>query len=549
MPERRRYKRRFVNLPASIGVVGQEGHSGQMKQFLNCRILNVSEGGVCVELQQTDRESPQSLLFNMNGKQIEVSVPKIFGGHITQGNVVWASQGTSTRVGVKLNYPDPIVRNLIHSYVARPHAAKYTLGLYKVAWERTTLSSLFGLVRDLLVFCFPFRIPRGLVSLLYGVDPKFAFYVHPRRREDILISLPFLKYLFGILPSKWLLAAVSAWPPFVVGHIVHPQCSGLIVGSQQMPDSLMRNVKCSIRKARSTVRFVGKLCPPGSVLGLGAWWPIVTRRGEVLKADGKRHNVQITNGHCGTLISIHLMIQKISRISGVKLTDLRVGIIGVGKMGQNVAAVLNGKVGTILLSEVNQKRLDSVVSKLRQAATQSVIETIRVTPREPKSLRALLEQSHLSVCTTSNVGKVLTDDSLPEKFVVIDDSRPEAFYRGDPSSGRIVLEGGLMKLRGVRINYDFGFGIGEDIFGCLAESYLLASDAEGVLKPSIGNVDLDNFWKMIQFCEQKQIEVGDFRAGAFLVGDAVIADVVRNRHLEITGARPPFGIPAWRSIL
>ena len=45
-----------------------------------------------------------------------------------------------------------------------------------------------------------------------------------------------------------------------------------------------------------------------------------------------------------------------------------------------------------------------------------------------------------------------------------------------------------MKIKGVKQKYDFGFGIGENVFGCLSESYLLAADKTNNLKPTLGDV-------------------------------------------------------------
>lgn len=541
--DRRKSKRKSVSLQAKVSILLKQDLS-EKRSTLNAHVDNIGADGLRVVFTQLDRNSDRDILRDMHENRVEISIPSVLGVDLLAGKIAWVSLADGPpQAGIRLDSTNPRIRELLHHYLSRPNATKYTVGLYKTAWQRRLFPSLFSLLRDMVVFLVPLRVPQPLVKLLYGTQPRFAFYVHPRRKEDVFISLPFLNYLRNILPVKWLVALASALPPFVVGYVVHPNQTGVIIGTQQTPAELLGNVKRSIKKARAAVRFAAKICPPGSILGLGAWWPIVTRRGLALKSAGERYGVTITNGHCGTLVSIYLMVRKISKISGIEMGKLHVGIIGVGKMGQNVAHVLNGTVRKLHLLDVNQKKLANATEKLARLETKTRLETTRVTPTGSEDLRNAFLKNHLLICTASNIGKVLSEPSLPDRFLLIDDSRPEAFYRSDPHSSRVVIEGGLMRLRGAGVNYDFGFGIGEDVFGCLAESYLLSLDKGGALRPTLGNVELDNFWRLIEFCQREHVSVGNFRSGSSLVDDATIAEIVAEKDASIRDPHSQMGKP------
>jgi len=227
-----------------------------------------------------------------------------------------------------------------------------------------------------------------------------------------------------------------------------------------------------------------------------------------------------------------MMVDKIAHISGLQIGDLHIGIIGVGKMGKNVALALNGKVRRLTLIDINPKRLDYVVQTLRQSENCSDLSVVAVDLKAHANLQSAFRQPHLFVCTTSNIRRLSSEHILPERFVVIDDSRPEAFFRTNPLSGKIILEGGLMKLKGAKINYDYGFGIDENVFGCLAESFCLGLDKGRTLLPTVGDIDMENFSQVMKFCRQQDLPVGDFKSASRLIKDEDIAEVIKEKQAE-----------------
>ena len=216
------------------------------------------------------------------------------------------------------------------------------------------------------------------------------------------------------------------------------------------------------------------------------------------------------------------------------MKDLQIGIIGVGKTGQNIARALDGRVGRLFLLDVNQKKLDAIVNKLQGSHSSStIIESVCLSSKDESRSCVVLERAHVFVCATSNIRKLSIGSFLPKRSIIIDDSRHEAFFRRHPFSGRLVLEGGLLKILGVKIDYDFGFGVDENVFGCLAESYLLSLDRGKTLEPTLGSVKLDNFCKMLSFAREQRVEVGDFKSGRFTVSGDLVSKIIKEKHSEL----------------
>ncbi|OGW90908.1 MAG: hypothetical protein A3D28_06430 [Omnitrophica bacterium RIFCSPHIGHO2_02_FULL_63_14] len=211
-------------------------------------------------------------------------------------------------------------------------------------------------------------------------------------------------------------------------------------------------------------------------------------------------------------------------------------ILGVGKMGASVARALVGEVGEIAVFDRNHRKQERVARELSAVSGQTIIGGL-----EHESQVALaLAKYDVCVCTTSNLRRIFTPNELPENTIVLDDSRPEAVPRVyDKQRGILVLEGGLMKIPGVELQYDFGFGNHEEVFGCLAEVYMLARDEGKVLAPTVGDVDPDNFRAMLSSQERLGIAAGGFWSGSIPVDPADIVAIIRRKHQKGPAMQEP----------
>jgi predicted amino acid dehydrogenase len=406
--------------------------------------------------------------------------------------------------------------------------------IYRKKWQKNFLASLLGYLRDSIILILPVKhIHPSLTRLLYGTDVHFAFLVHPRAYQDIFISSPFLKPLQFILRKKNAARFFFGAAPFVLNKVHSLQgVHGLVVALMTMPELMFGQRREAEKRLVAALKLISKIGGPGTVVGLGGWWPMVTQRGLSIKEHAEKLGLRVTNGHCGTLASIYLTIEKIARIGKIEKGSLCIAIIGVGKMGTNVARALNGRVKRLILIDIQEPNLKKIKRSLEEAGSGTVVDIVISNPESIGSLKEILKDCQIGVCATSSLRNLLKLRDLPYGFIAIDDSRPEALPR-DPKNERIVLEGGLLKIIGAAIDYDFGFGQDDNVFGCLGEAFLLALDKERKLKPTLGDVDMENFFKVLDFCCAHGVTAGDLKSSDAFVSDAEIAEAFERRKYPL----------------
>jgi len=362
-----------------------------------------------------------------------------------------------------------------------------------------------------------------------GVEPKFAFLVHPRRKEDIFIAWPFARPLRILLRNRFY-SFIRHLPPTVLDVIKTPAgVHGVIVSSTWLPDALIENRKAALKEARKCIRFVAKLSPRNAYLGLGEWWPFLTKRGESVQRYAQKRGLQITTGYCGTLCSLQMSVKRIAKVSEIEPSRMSVLILGVGKMGASVARGLVNEVGRITVFDKNKVKRDRIAEELRalsQGATIGVLE-------DGDKLIPALATHDVCICTTSNLRRILPPEVILPWVIILDDSRPEAIPRiYDKARGILVIEGGLLRIQGAEVRYDFGFGNDGEVFGCLGEVYMLACDGGKTLKPTVGDVDFNNFRRMLASLERLGVESGGLRCGATPVDPSDIAAIIKRKHVD-----------------
>lgn len=395
-------------------------------------------------------------------------------------------------------------------------------------WHRSPVAAFWGYLRDLLIHAIPFKLPNWLRHKLYGIEANFVFLVHPRQTEDIYRALPFLTILRKFVSKKMTLKIFKHSLPCVIGTIkTSAGVNGLVVSSFYLPEILMDKNKDTLKEARKCIDFSHKLLPVDSYVGLGAWWPIVTRRGLAIKQYAEKRGIYITNGHTGTLISLVLTIDKITKLAGIDMKDLKIAIIGSGRMGSNLVRVLSQKNIFLGIIDINEKRVKRLIKEITDKNNKVKVEMI--VRNDSINMEKVLNKFDLAVCVTSSARRILKNSDIPKNFIVIDDSRPEAISREELNGDKIALEGGLIRIKHLLSNYDYGFGIDDNVFGCLAETYALSLDKGRELNPTLGNVDLNNYKNMMNFFIKNGLKVGSFKSGKDNIDDLKLKEMIINR--------------------
>jgi len=386
----------------------------------------------------------------------------------------------------------------------------------------------FSFLRDVLISKVPvFQKFTSRVLLPYS--PDFIFLTHPRNSEDIFATFPFIRLLRKFFPDNVARKILKLSPCYIVAQVKAPRgLRGYIVSAVELPNDLFASRELTNKLILSCVDFFRAICNKKAYIGLAAWWPIVSNSGQAFKNCLQKEDViKITNGHTATLASIYLSICELTQKINLPLSNAKILIIGAGKVGGGLGALLVNKVAVLGLIDKNKIRLKILKKELEIKNKEIAIDTIALDEfTAEKTILDKLQQYHLAVCTTSNTDLLISDASQLRNCIIIDDSRPEAFPRiFSPEFKVAVLEGGLMKIPGVVMDSDFGFGQNDNIFGCLSEAIILAMATEGKVKPNIGELDVENLMHLIDFCNQNKIQPGDFKCAQRTIKDSDLASL------------------------
>jgi len=86
-----------------------------------------------------------------------------------------------------------------------------------------------------------------------------------------------------------------------------------------------------------------------------------------------------------------------------------------------------------------------------------------------------------------------------------------------------------MKIKGIKLHYNFGWGIDENVFGCLCESFMLAADKIENISPTLGDVDFTNFKNMLSVYHELGVSVGDFKCLDKYIPESQLIEILNSK--------------------
>ncbi len=406
-----------------------------------------------------------------------------------------------------------LAQKLYHQQAVRTHTM----------WE--TLRNLFI---SILYYHSPFNLPKKKID--------FVFLIHARYIEDYKTAFPFLNLI-----KKWSMRIyvrlIEFSPPIIMDYFdTDLGLNGVLITTPILPDTLMRERKTTQNEIRRVKRFLLKYCAPNPrkiVLGLGGWWPMVSRKGELFNDIFKQNDgFRVTTGHTATVYSLVSTTMQLINKSKIELSKVNVAILGCGNIGSHCAEFLLDLGVSVTLIDINQKKIRHLKRDLAHKYSSKHIHTALFTP---KRIKQILSACHLGICATSNVGSIITMQQIPKHFIFIDDSRPEAIPRFSLKDKRYTLEGGLLSVHGLHSRIDYGFGNDHNTLGCLSESYLLACDRRdrNMVSETVGNIKKDNYHNLAKFCELQGITPGCYKMGNLEVEEEILLHALQKRHKKI----------------
>lgn len=366
---------------------------------------------------------------------------------------------------------------------------------------------------------------------------KFAFILHPLRRDDILEVYPFFR-LFPFLAKNYNFKDVARklspkkFIDFTANlSITDKSASGLAVFCPIFPEDF---VKLEERVALNKVKQGCLLAERhgAGIIGLGGFTSIIGNEGEVL---AKEINAGITSGNTYTAYLVLEGIFKAAKLMDIELSSATATVIGAtGDIGSICTKVLAKKVKQVNLVARNEKRLAEFAQELKICSSALVQST--------KNLQEAIKNADIILTATSSLTTIIEPLQLKSGCIVCDVALPANIAREVYSIRQdvLVFEGGKAKVpKAEKVKNKlwqkyFSDGI---IFGCLAETILLAlEDYYQDFSIGRGNITEEKLDFIGKISRKHGFSLAPFKCGNKVLDEKEIAIIKNNisklSHIE-----------------
>lgn len=300
-----------------------------------------------------------------------------------------------------------------------------------------------------------------------------AFLVHPRNNTDIIRKYPFLK-LLGNKQIDWIMRhfwPVTVAPIYgVTDTETGEEVQGWVLASPLTAEQMLHNRELARKSIIETARLAQK--KGARVVGLGAYTASLSRGGTDVR---KALDIEVTTGRVFTTKTVTDIAEDALHALDRKNKTTKISVVGAaGSIGSGSTQILAKKgYQHFLLIDIERKQDE--LTELKQKLEQ-LYPDIDVTIGHSI---ATIKETDLVIAATNHCDALIKDEYLRPGMVVVDDAQPcdveeSALSRDDI----LVLEGGVVHTDEIRIPFNFGLQNRGDIFSCLAEAIILASDQE-----------------------------------------------------------------------
>ncbi|WP_024804909.1 aminotransferase class III-fold pyridoxal phosphate-dependent enzyme [Nocardia sp. BMG51109] len=292
---------------------------------------------------------------------------------------------------------------------------------------------------------------------------KFGFLVHPvsAQQQNMIRAATLLAATVAGRAGRGPAAPYLPVPSF--GHIVSPtgaSCSGEVRYIPHTAPDLLGHVSESVSYVIDQVR---SLHDNGAALvGLGGATSIIGNRGQRI-AD--QVDIPVTSGNSLTAHAAHRLLHEVLDTLGEDIGTVPIGVIGAP-----------GSIATALASLLLEDGAEVVL-----ACRKGRVDPLLVLAEFPQRHRDRVEvTTDLADClakttvvlAASSSGAIVEETALRPGTVVIDVALPRDVVHAErPREDVLILDGGLMTAGSA---LGSGFGLSEQLNGCLAETIVLA---------------------------------------------------------------------------
>jgi len=392
---------------------------------------------------------------------------------------VWVATVALPRVRGRWGYPS------LASVLA---SLALAVGLWVSRSSRPALT--FGIALAALVL---WRHKENLGRIADGLEPRLgeylpvpglgdevgcAFLIHPMSPLDWWQSNRFrwLRPLAdrGIIPFSFLRWLGRSIRPMKIDEIRSVTTSEgrrarvYLLGVPLLPDQIKADPTLALRRAVQAARLARDL--GAVVLGLGAYWSVVGRKGVEVQEHSE---IAITNGGAFTAGTVRAAVPRIlARLKekGISPLEATAAVVGAnGVVGFGICRMIAGEVGRLIMVGTDLGRLERSRQRLASRFPATAIEVTTDLHR--------LRDADVIFTATNTPEPVVYPEHVRQGTLIYDLGRPADVH---PSVAQVpgveVVPGGVVRPPGDPAGrIDLGYGPG--LFpACLAETVIIALD-------------------------------------------------------------------------
>jgi len=364
------------------------------------------------------------------------------------------------------------------------------------------MKNTVNLIRD--TFLLPW-LPKKVARKIVG-NFDFAFLIHPRDHSDFSRQYKIVRFF----PKKLFAFVASFFGPITVSRMTGlvnkegKQLDGLLISLLFTPEMLFMRRKAAIKSIIKAANISEKL--GAKIIGLGALTSSVSSRGKMIISNVK--NIGVTTGHANTAVVVIRNMMYINSFFGLDPSKARVAIIGAaGSVGNaTFRLLLKRKFLNFVLIDHKFDLLNSLVLQEKGRYDGAKFELYKKIPD-------ILDVDYVITATNAPYA-VLFDKMLQPGTVIFDDAQPSDM---DESLSRrmdiLPVEAGIIRLKGIDTNFDFGLEYKDDIFGCLGEAMVLSWQGRmgHYVIDNVKNEQLEEMERMLDGIGFEQAELRGFK--------------------------------------
>jgi fatty aldehyde-generating acyl-ACP reductase len=357
---------------------------------------------------------------------------------------------------------------------------------------------------------------------------RFAFIVHPLSAKDVSKKYPLAKYL----PDGMIEAFLRTKSPMLLSKITGiesksgAQTEGMFIGCpltpRQMTDTVpLEQVYDKIVQCCELASKEG-----AQLIGLGAFTSVVGDGGITIAS---RSPIAVTTGNSYTVATAIEGTIKACEMIGIPAEHSVLAVVGAtGSIGKTCARVLSTRFGR------------TIVVGRDEAKTKDVAEGIDTAEATTDITR--IKEADVVITVTSTDAAIIMPEHLKPGAIVCDVARPRdvSVRVSKERPDVLVIEGGVVKVPGDNVNFNFRFGFPEGTaYACMSETMMLALEDRAENFTLGKDVSVEQVEEMLQLAEKHGFELAGFRSFEKAVDQAAIdrAKAARSSAAPLKGMR------------